>query len=307
MEFSEYKCKKASDLILINERLSGWIFRGQSHSQWPLQTTLERAAVENFVSDLHHYEKFIISKFKQNSHLYGVNEPQETNMIDWASVIQHHGGPTRLLDFTESLFVSCFFATALSDDESVIWAVDLNPFFPESADFYRSSNFPPDKIKHGFPLYDYGYRQRSKAIELDEKELGVYIARPMWGNERLFLQQGLFMVQRNIQKYTFQDNLFSSLGIEKEKPVNYKNIEEINPCKSKIIRIVIPNDLDLKFNIFKLLRSMNISDATLFPGIDGFTRSLKYMQEYAYHSTLKLCGNLKQHRETIAHNRFNKE
>ena len=300
--FVEYKIKSVNDIFSLSEKLKGWIFRGQSDSSWELSTTLERAAQENIIADLHHYEKLIISKFKQNAHLFNIKSPLEANFIDWASKIQHHGGPTRLLDFTESIFISTFFATQLDSKEAVIWAINQNPFFRELT--HNNQIDIPREINHGLILYDKGYRDGSDFIKDEKKDIEVFITKPLWANERLALQQGLFVVQGNIVNSTFQDNLFKSLGIEDASTLIYDHLEEIDLGQNYLIKIIIPSSLDLKYSLISMLRRMNISDATLFPGLDGFSRSLKFAQLYADHSIVSKVMDLNRVKETIYKNRF---
>ena len=112
------------------------------------------------------------------------------------------------------------------------------------------------------------------------------------------------MVQRSIQNYTFIENLLCELSLNQKEPTVYNDLSDFVPHENYIFRIIIPSCLDLKFSIIKLLRSMNISDATLFPGIDGFTRSLKFIQEYAEHSLIGKLQSLENQRKIILHNRF---
>src|SRR5258706_9019944 len=104
-----------------------WIFRGQSSAKWGLQTTLERAAIEKnlafardarhasqltmqALSELPNREDWILTQFQRRAHLVMSAPPPLEAKLDWLAAIQHYGGPTRLLDFTHSLYVSTFFA-----------------------------------------------------------------------------------------------------------------------------------------------------------------------------------------------------
>src|SRR3989304_1877564 len=39
-------------------------------------------------------------------------------------IMQHYGAPTRLLDFTYSVYVAAYFAVEEAEDDCVVWAVD---------------------------------------------------------------------------------------------------------------------------------------------------------------------------------------
>lgn len=70
---------------------------------YPLATSLERACY----------------------HLYAAAAPpRQGETHEWLTVMRHYGTPTRLLDFTYSLYVAMFFAAEDVEGDSVIWAVN---------------------------------------------------------------------------------------------------------------------------------------------------------------------------------------
>ena len=75
-------------------------------------------------------------------------------------------------------------------------------------------------------------------------------------SERLVAQQGLFLVPST--NYETLDSLLAYYGLEGKA------------CK----KLVIPDTL--RFSGVERLRRMNITAATLFPGMDGFCRSLRF-------------------------------
>jgi hypothetical protein len=81
-----------------------YLFRGQASCEWQLKSSLERATEkhrENFTEILQD-ENQIIEKFISRAHQYIQSPPENQELIEWLSIIQHYGGPTRLLDFSES-------------------------------------------------------------------------------------------------------------------------------------------------------------------------------------------------------------
>jgi len=98
---------------------SNYVYRGLSHSSYELKTSLIRlgGAYERL-------ENHILRNFRKYAHRDAVSGDSIWN---WLAVAQHHGLPTRLLDWTFSPYVAAHFATANLEHlgvEGVIWCVD---------------------------------------------------------------------------------------------------------------------------------------------------------------------------------------
>src|ERR1035438_2080011 len=104
-----------------------WVFRGQANARWSLTTSLERAATWRHLP-IDHAESQLISAFKSQAHLYEADVPPLENDLDWVALMQHHGCPTRLLDFTRSPYIALYFALerAEANRSCAVWAVNGN-------------------------------------------------------------------------------------------------------------------------------------------------------------------------------------
>ena len=111
--FVETKIVEWNDLFQLNQKfMSNFIFRGQGDSKWRLKTSLERL-VESHHSSLlrndlycHIYEWEMLKEFQWKYPSYEKNLiPQSDEYIEWLSIMQHYGAPTRLLDFSYSMYV----------------------------------------------------------------------------------------------------------------------------------------------------------------------------------------------------------
>jgi hypothetical protein len=92
------------------------VWRGLARSHYSNVSSLARLS-----EDSPRLERHLIRNFRKYAH----REAPGPTMWDWLSLAQHHGLPTRLLDWTFSPLVALHFATASwPDDEAILWAVD---------------------------------------------------------------------------------------------------------------------------------------------------------------------------------------
>jgi hypothetical protein len=227
-----------------------WLFRGHSNANWALQTSLYRLfgdltqtfkicqpnTKHRFARDKH--EAAMISHFKANAHLYLRALPRDSaTNLEWLSIMQHFGCPTRLLDVTASPYIALYFALESGHDDAAVFAFNHREF---------------EKIDLDVIGKDY---KQSVLKNLKRDRAFIIPFEPKQTNERLVAQQGAFLVPSN----------------------NYETFDEIielyQTPRPAVKKFVIPANLRLKGT--KKLRGMNITAASLFPGLDGFCRSLR--------------------------------
>ena len=99
------------------------IYRGVTDPRWSLLTALDRLGGHNPPHTKAHVEEHVLRNFVRYAKPF---LPQHA-ANDWELLItaQHHGLPTRLLDWTYSLLVAVHFATLRGDNcDRVVWRLD---------------------------------------------------------------------------------------------------------------------------------------------------------------------------------------
>ena len=111
--------------VITDSRYSDWAFRGHPKEQWPLLSALSRYLM-NFRVDPPVWaaqEERILRIFKRKGHHFLSGRPLPDDDFEWLALMQHHGAPTRLLDFTWSPYVAAFFALQLATGDAAVWAL----------------------------------------------------------------------------------------------------------------------------------------------------------------------------------------
>src|SRR4051812_11902673 len=171
-------------------RLRDYVYRGQEQSEWQLFSSLERVATRLNASDrMAEAESRMLLQFQRRAHQYLPTLPELDDTLGWLALIQHYGGPTRLLDFTRSAYVAAFFAMEKADGDAVIWAISETALLRQNAVALDSSR-PELKLVTDPRCLAHANR----ALVSKAGQAGIMLIEPFRLDERISRQQGAFLV-----------------------------------------------------------------------------------------------------------------
>ncbi len=128
-----------------------FLYRGQEDGNKPLVPSLFRLKSVLF-GEWKNFEEVLLNRFKKQSIPFLKTIPQ--NNVEWLAVAQHHGMPTRLLDWTENPLVALYFAASNLDatTDSALWIAstsitnhtldDINDLVIDTTTYYPAFNTP---------------------------------------------------------------------------------------------------------------------------------------------------------------------
>jgi hypothetical protein len=265
----------------ITDKVSDWALRGQSDERWELSTKFERIAKDYRCEDPYWFrnrEYYILQDFQRRAHHYVNNLPESEKYIEWLSLLQHHGGPTRLLDFTYSFYIALFFAMETAAFDSAVWAVNISKLIRQLS---KIGDYNLLEKEHSFEGIIERNNHWAETVIKDRRGKDVvYLVDPFQQHELISIQQGLFLFPGNIDK-SFAFNIcsvfelgYKELSNENALNTNLSEIGKLDISDISVIKIILPSTLHSKALVE--LHKMNVTAASLFPGLDGFARSLSY-------------------------------
>ena len=228
---------------------SPFALRGLPSAKHDLSNSLIRLSAGRI--DLSKLELSLVRNFRKYAHAQTV-APVDS-IWHWLALGQHHGLPTRLVDWTYSPFVALHFATEHPRDfgeDGVVWCVN----------FVKAHQLLPKQLRR---LLEQENSDALTVEMLDEivslpafdslaREPFVAFIEPPSLDDRILNQFALFSIVSN-----------PAIGLD----------EWIGQHPDLVRRVVVP--AELKWEVRDKLDQANINERTLFPGLDGLSRWLE--------------------------------
>lgn len=229
---------------------SPYVYRGLSDVSFKLETSLKRNC-DTHQEDL---EKCILRNFTKYASI--LENPHLFNS-EWLQLIigQHHGLPTRMLDWTCSPLVALHFAVSedslgqLDQHDCAIWKInvdEINKLLPTTYQKIlkeeQSGMFTTEMLKN-IKLKDY---------DVDMSDKSFIMLEPPSIDERIVNQYSYFSVT----------------------PTGIHDLDQfLADNTNDTVKYIISSDI--RWQIRDTLDTMNINERIMFPGYDGICKWLK--------------------------------
>lgn len=235
----------------LQRNRSFYLYRGLSDASFHLETSLKRNCKDK--------QKDLEAPILRNFGKYAASEASLIDASIWRQMAigQHHGLPTRLMDWTFSPLMALHFATSgeglseMSEHDAAVWKIDvseLNQLLPgryqavlerEKAYFFTIDML--NTLSTNTETYDHDMGNRS-----------MIILEPPSIDQRIINQYSYFSV--------------TPLGID--------SIESfLNEQTQNTVCYILPKEL--KWRMRDMLDQMNINERIAFPGLDGLSTWIK--------------------------------
>lgn len=240
MKYQDKKIKSVSELIKKLKKDSAFYngqiwYRGQSNKDYKLSPSFYRKSTD--ISEM-----TLIKKFKQNATLL-INNNSNTN-FGWLFIMQHHGVPTRLLDWSESSLIALYFACSANDGkDAALWVL-----------------LPSELNKHS------GIDPEETFDIPGLNELGNYSPEYYHGDRTNIMAPAAAITSRNTERMQAQQGTFTIFHKRKDP------IESIGD-KKHVWRYIIPSAN--KSDILEELKICGIDKFQLFPELSSIGETLK--------------------------------
>ncbi len=266
----------------------GTWFRGQDNHSWPLVPTVfrqDKSGKRIYAQS----EGRILRDFQLR---HADRSAQMLDTLDWLCLMQHHGCPTRILDWTENVLIGLYFAVMESEESRdvpgalfVLNAFKLNHHTAGGPTELRAGDLPcwfraqlaEDSSFNSLLNQATNERpgdlpQLRKDVKTRKSQMATHFSRPVavWPriiHERMSRQQSVFVVH---------GGTYSPESKDFHAPAMLEQLQtSIHKTLHFLVKFTVP--VQVKKPIRDELRCLGIHVASLFP-------ELQYQAEYIRHA-----------------------
>ena len=220
---------------------SNFAFRGRPSAGDDLSTSLVRLG-----GDAAAIERPLLRHFRKYAARDAVPVDSTWN---WLALAQHHGLPTRLLDWTYSPYVALHFATARPHGDGIVWMLD----------YVRAHELAPRALRE---------QLEREAANVFTTEMIAAVAQDFDDLDRLGDDFVVFVEPPSFDERIV--NQYALFSLTSSPDVSLDSWLREHP--GLLRKIVVP--AELKWEVRDKLDQANITERVLFPGLDGLSRWL---------------------------------
>lgn len=256
------KLSWVDEAVKLGIGLSKSWFRGQSQPYGELLPAAFRDFNREFFMKGSQESKFAIH-FRRQAPAFSEYTPKDLDHLEWLFLMQHHGTPTRLLDWTENVLVALYFAVNSNfDKDGELWA--LYPFELNERSLgsfgIEITNSKYVKYLSGEPFHN-NPEQLKEELKLERDINGPIAFYPLMRFPRMINQMSVFTIHPD--------------------PNENNSIEDLLAEEAHLVRYLIPKGR--KKDLLSKLHQLGIRESTLFPNLDSLSKSIQQeMNTVAY-------------------------
>ena len=232
----------------LGRNRSLYVYRGMANAKFTMVTSLRRNCKE--------LQRTLEPAILKNFAKYAVMEDPTIAQSVWRQMFlgQHHGLPTRLLDWTQSALVALHFAVSeenlerMEQHDCMVWRMDIKelhsllpPRYQEIMEKNKAEVFSVDMLG-----------QAAADIAAYDRDMG---------DRAMVVLEPPSLDSRIVNQYSF----FSVI------PMDMTDVEGfLDRCTQNTVKYVI--DRRLRWRVRDMLDQLNMSERLVYPGLDGLSR-----------------------------------